>query len=117
MPFMLNRTRLWQYDNPTTVKKNLRDAVTKSTFRGCDRAFVAGNYGKIVAIDIETGAWEMDINEVSASMRLEARCPDAQIRSLENWRSLCSSIRCRSHLQRRMIVGNVNAQYVQICCG
>jgi hypothetical protein len=39
----------------------------------------AGNHGKIVAIDIETGAWEMDINEVSASMRLEARCPDAQI--------------------------------------
>ena len=25
----------------------------------------AGNHGKIVAIDIETGAWEMDINEVS----------------------------------------------------
>lgn len=53
--------------------------MTKSTFRGCDRAFVAGNHGKIVAIDIETGAWEMDINEVNGSMRLEARCPDAQI--------------------------------------
>lgn len=39
----------------------------------------AGNHGKIVAINIETGAWEMDINEVSASMRLEAQCPDAQI--------------------------------------
>ncbi|NEU74624.1 hypothetical protein PI95_019215 [Hassallia byssoidea VB512170] len=57
MPFTLNRTRLWQYDNPATAKKNLRDAVMKSTFRACDRAFVAGNHGKIVAIDIETGAW------------------------------------------------------------
>lgn len=101
MPFTLNRRILWQYDNPATVKKNLRDAVMKSTFRACDRAatlqeyrtLVAGNHGKIVALDIETGTWEMDINEISASMRLEARCPDAQIWFLENRRSLCSSVR------------------------
>lgn len=35
--------------------------------------------GKIVAIDIETSAWEMDTNEIAASARLEKRYPDAQI--------------------------------------
>jgi hypothetical protein len=35
--------------------------------------------GKIVAIDIESGAWEMDEDERVASQRLEARVPDAQI--------------------------------------
>ena len=39
----------------------------------------ANNYGKIVAIDIETGAFEVDASEVSACDRLESRCPDAQI--------------------------------------
>ncbi len=39
----------------------------------------AGNHDLIVAIDIETGAWEMDANEMSASKRLEQRCLDAQI--------------------------------------
>ncbi len=37
------------------------------------------NLGKIVAIDIETGAWEMHTNEITASARLEERYPDAQI--------------------------------------
>lgn len=35
--------------------------------------------GEFVAIDIETGAWEMDANEMYASDRLLARCPDAQM--------------------------------------
>lgn len=39
----------------------------------------AGNHGKIVAIDINTGAWEMNTDEIVASKRLEARYPDAQI--------------------------------------
>ena len=38
----------------------------------------ANNVGKIVVIDIETGAWEIDADEVAASKRLEARNPDAQ---------------------------------------
>lgn len=37
------------------------------------------NLGKIVAIDIETGTWEMDANEITASARLEERYPNAQI--------------------------------------
>ena len=38
-----------------------------------------GNYGKIAAIDLETGAFEVDASEIAACDRLEARCPDAQI--------------------------------------
>jgi hypothetical protein len=37
-----------------------------------------GNHGKIVAIDIETGAFEIDASEIAACDRLEARHPDAQ---------------------------------------
>ena len=34
---------------------------------------------KIVAIDIDTGAWELDPDEDAAADRLEARLPNAQI--------------------------------------
>lgn len=37
------------------------------------------NYGKIAAIDIETGAFEVDASEITACERLEARYPAAQI--------------------------------------
>jgi hypothetical protein len=38
-----------------------------------------GNHGKIVAIDLETGDFEVDASEVHACNRLEVRHPDAQI--------------------------------------
>jgi len=38
-----------------------------------------GNEGKYVAIDIETGAYEIDADELTASDRLLARQPEAQI--------------------------------------
>jgi hypothetical protein len=38
----------------------------------------ADNKGKYVAIDIETGAWEMDADELAACNRLIARLPDCQ---------------------------------------
>jgi hypothetical protein len=38
-----------------------------------------GNHGKIVAIDIETGAFEVDSSEIAACARLEAFYPEAQI--------------------------------------
>ena len=34
--------------------------------------------GMYIAIDIETGAWEMDADEILAGDRLRARVPDAQ---------------------------------------
>jgi hypothetical protein len=37
------------------------------------------NNGKFVAIDIETGAYEIDSDELAASDRLLARVPDAQV--------------------------------------
>ncbi|EKQ69921.1 hypothetical protein OsccyDRAFT_1520 [Leptolyngbyaceae cyanobacterium JSC-12] len=38
-----------------------------------------GNHGKIVAIDIETGDFEVDQSEIVACDRLEARHPEAQV--------------------------------------
>jgi len=38
-----------------------------------------GNQGKFVAIDIDTGAYEIDFDELAASDRLLARAPKAQI--------------------------------------
>jgi hypothetical protein len=38
-----------------------------------------GNHGKIVAIDIETGTFELADDTITASDRLLERCPDAQI--------------------------------------
>jgi hypothetical protein len=37
-----------------------------------------GNYGKIVAIDIETGAFEVADDTIAATDRLYERVPDAQ---------------------------------------
>ena len=37
-----------------------------------------GNYGKIVAIDIETGAFEVADDTIAATDRLYDRVPDAQ---------------------------------------
>lgn len=37
------------------------------------------NEGKFVAIDIETGAYEVDADELAASDRLLERNPDAQV--------------------------------------
>ena len=51
----------------------------------------AGNEGKIVAIDLETGAFEVDASEVAACNRLEASHPEAQI-----W-----MVRIGSHYVRR----------------
>jgi hypothetical protein len=39
----------------------------------------AGNHGKIVAIDLETGDFEVDSSEITACDRLEAHHPNAQI--------------------------------------
>ena len=51
-----------------------------ATYEGEIRPLVeAGNEGKFVAIDIETGAYEIDADELAASDRLLARVPDAQI--------------------------------------
>jgi hypothetical protein len=39
----------------------------------------ADYHGKIVAIDLETGDFEIDASEIAACDRLEARHPEAQI--------------------------------------
>jgi hypothetical protein len=35
--------------------------------------------GEVVAIDLDSGAWEVDPDEITAAHRLEAHHPDAQI--------------------------------------
>jgi hypothetical protein len=50
-------------------------ALYESSIR---REIESGNTGKIVAIDIETGAFEVDENVVPATNRLFERNPDAQ---------------------------------------
>jgi hypothetical protein len=39
----------------------------------------AGNHGRIVALDVDTGAFEVAESSLAAAQRLLARCPDAQI--------------------------------------
>ena len=39
----------------------------------------AGNFGKVVAIDVETGQFEVADETLPAAERLLLRCPDAQI--------------------------------------
>ena len=39
----------------------------------------AGNHGKVVAIDIETGAYAVDDTALAAASRLRAQRPDAEI--------------------------------------
>jgi hypothetical protein len=39
----------------------------------------AGNHGKVVALDVDTGAFEVAEDALTASQRLLARYPDAQI--------------------------------------
>ncbi len=51
------------------------DAIYENELRSVE----AGNEGKFVAIDIETGAYEVDSDELAASDRLLTRVPNAQI--------------------------------------
>ena len=39
----------------------------------------ATHYGKVVAIDIETGAYAIDDNALTAARRLRAQHPDAEV--------------------------------------
>ena len=39
----------------------------------------ADNEGSFVAIDIETGAWELDVDDYTSTERLLKHVPDAQI--------------------------------------
>lgn len=39
----------------------------------------AGNHGKVVALDVDTGSFEVAEDTLTASQRLLARQPDAQI--------------------------------------
>jgi hypothetical protein len=52
------------------------DELYERVLRG---SLESGNEGRFVAIDIETGNYEIDADELTASDRLLARVPNAQI--------------------------------------
>ena len=52
------------------------DAIYENQLRS---VLETGNEGKFVAIDIETGVYEVDSDELAASDRLLTRVPNAQI--------------------------------------
>jgi hypothetical protein len=67
-------------------RRQPRYSIEEHARRGDDlyqqhiRAHVeAGNHGKIVAIDVDTGAFEVAEDTLTASQRLLTRYPDAQI--------------------------------------
>ena len=66
------------FANAATPKKNSPSAATRFTKLDIRPQVEAENQGKYVAIDIETGAWEMDASETAAGDRLRLRVPDAQ---------------------------------------
>lgn len=39
----------------------------------------AGNHGRVVAIDVDSGTFEIDADSLPAATRLLARVPDAQV--------------------------------------
>jgi hypothetical protein len=51
------------------------DEIYERDIRPCLKR---GDKGKIVAIDIETGEYEIDADEIAACRRLRARIPDSQ---------------------------------------
>ena len=63
-----------RYSNEEFARRG--DAIYKSELRPI---LEKGNEGKFVAIDIETGAYEVDGDELVASDRLLAQVPNAQI--------------------------------------
>ncbi len=52
------------------------DEIYEQDIRPC---VAAEDTGKFVLIDIDTGAYEMDVDELAASDRLLARYPNAQV--------------------------------------
>ena len=69
---MFTRHRRYEKEEFARRGDDLYDRVVKPEVE-------PAHIGKMVAIDIETGEWEVDENEIDACRRLEARRPDAQI--------------------------------------
>jgi hypothetical protein len=75
MPKSIEHTEL----HPRYSKKEFARRGDEIYERDIRPTLEAGNEGKFVVIDIETGAYEIDADELAASDRLLARYPNAQI--------------------------------------
>jgi hypothetical protein len=89
---------------PTNVMASTRPRYSKEEFarRGDEiyerdiRAHVApAHNGQFVVIDIETGGYEVDVDELAASDRLRVRIPNAQV-----WMRRVGSRYARRRLRR-----------------
>lgn len=67
-------TQQAQYSKEEVIQ--LGDELYESQIRS---QIEEGNHGKIVAIDVRTGAFEVGKNSIDASDRLLVHCPNAQI--------------------------------------
>jgi hypothetical protein len=67
---------------PTTRRRYPKEELARRGTEIYDRDIrslvEADHTGEIVVIDVESGVWEMDVDEVSAAKRLARRCPEAQ---------------------------------------
>jgi hypothetical protein len=73
-----NKVKLMAVRQRRYSKEELAQRGQELYESGIRQQVEAGNEGKIVAIDIETGAFEVDENLVPATNRLFDRYPDAQ---------------------------------------
>ena len=77
-PLIEHPKKLMSANQPRYSKEEFAkrgDAIYERSIRPLEK----GNEGKFVAIDIDTGAYEIDFDELAASDRLLARAPTAQI--------------------------------------
>jgi len=65
--------------------------------------------GKFVAIDVESGAYEIGSDELTASVRLLARPPELAGVAAARWLPVCSSLRAARPFHLRVIRGTVSA--------
>jgi hypothetical protein len=76
---MASRRKLMTIRQPKYSKEEFARRGTEIYDRDVRPNLPAGSEGKIAAIDIETGAYQVGEDTIQASDRLLARCPDAQI--------------------------------------
>src|SRR5256885_5333640 len=79
MPSRLNRIVNMAQAHPRYSKEEFARRGDQIYARQVQPTLPSGTKGKFVAIDIESGAFEIDADEQKASDRLAARVPGAQI--------------------------------------
>jgi hypothetical protein len=84
--FLLSKPREWMYNRIMISARQRRLSKEEIARRGGEiyerdiKPLVeAGNKGKFVLVDVESGLWEMDCDEMAAAKRLDDRVSDPQV--------------------------------------